>query len=177
MLQETQQKLFNYLSNELDVTALQGQMHDIENIILEGQKLEVMESITELSKDVSNGNRERGFWDNYEGTKELKGLRQAFISQMLMLIVSELSEALEALRKDNTATEYNVEAIKNWVDNGATFKTEFEQNIKDKFEDEIADAFIRILDLAGGLGIDLGLFVKNKLLYNSLREKKHGKNF
>lgn len=177
MRQETQQELFNYLSNELDVTALQGQMHDIECIILEGQKMEVMESITELAKDVSKGNRERGFWDNYEGTKELKGLRQAFISQMLMLIVSELSEALEALRKDNTATEYNVEAIKNWVDNGVTFKTEFEQNIKDKFEDEIADAFIRILDLAGGLGIDLGFFVKNKLLYNSLREKKHGKNF
>lgn len=177
MTQEIQQSLFNYLSEELGVTALQTNMQDIERIILEGRKTDIMEQITELSKEVNDGNRERGFWDNYEALKGVPSTKQAFISQMLMLVVSELSEGVEALRKDNVVTEYHKETFKKWRDNGATFKVEFEEHIKDKFEDELADAFIRILDLAGGLGIDLGFYVNNKLTYNSMRDRKHGKNF
>lgn len=140
-------------------------------------KKQLFDEITELSKEVNNGNRERGFWDNYEALKGVPSTKRALISQMLMLIVSECSEAVEALREDRLVKEHNVEALNQWRNSGHTWEKIFKNNVKDTFEDELADVFIRVLDLAGGLGIDLGFHVKNKLTYNSLREKKHGKNF
>lgn len=175
------QELFNYLSDELGVTALESNMHDIERIVLDSvQKRErdyVMDSITHLSKEVNKGNRERGFWSNYDSMQGVPATKNAFISQMIMLVVTELSEAVEGLRKDRHVTDYHKQTFKKWKEDGGTFKTYFEEHIKDKFEDEIADTFIRLLDLAGGLGIDIGFFIEQKLTYNSMREKKHGKNF
>ena len=49
-------------------------------------------------------------------------------------------------------------------------------NVND-LKDEIADAFIRICDLAGGLEIDLERHVRAKLEYNKTRPAKHGKKY
>ena len=76
------------------------------------------------------------------------------IPRALMLTVSELAEALEADRKNKRA---NVEAFGRW---DATFRCIEEGNrqkclyrilkhsSKDTFEDELADAAIRLFDLS-----------------------------
>ena len=57
------------------------------------------------------------------------------------------------------------------------FCSTFVMLAKDTFGDEIADALIRIFDLAGGFGIDLDFHVSQKLRYNATREYKHGKKY
>lgn len=64
----------------------------------------------------------------------------------LALIHSEVSEALEAFREDDL----------------------------DNFEEELADVLIRVLDLAGGMMIDLDRAVAAKLDKNRGRGYRHG---
>lgn len=110
------------------------------------------EQIHKLAKD-------KGFWDSprEHGT-------------LLMLVVSELSEGLEALRKNRRA---DMDFFKN---NNAT-KESFQEKIKDTFEDEIADTIIRLLDMVGYMGIDIEKHINMKLGYNMTRGYKHGKSF
>lgn len=121
--------------------------------------------------------REKGFWDTDRNVGEL-----------LMLVVSELGEALEAHRKGKKSDlmSYN-ESIKElmkkgfWDEPGDLFKDWrkqfFEAYIKDTFEDEIADTIIRLLDLSEGLGIDIEWHINEKIKYNQTREKLHGKKY
>lgn len=78
-------------------------------------------------------------------------------AELLMLIVTEVAEACEALREGNR------QVSKVWK--------------KDTFEDELCDTTIRILDLCESEGIDLEWQIKKKLAYNRTRSKKHGKKF
>jgi NTP pyrophosphatase (non-canonical NTP hydrolase) len=98
--------------------------------------------------------KEKGFWQ----TDEKKMLIKRNIGELLMLIVSELGEALEALRR-NDRQELNTEWRKN------------------TFEDEIADAVIRLLDLCAAESIPLEKQILKKLEYNKTRPYKHGKEF
>lgn len=70
------------------------------------------------------------------------------IPEMLMLIVSEIAEAMEGHRK-------------NLLDDKLPHRS--------MLEVELADALIRLLDLAGGLGLDLGGAYKEKMNYNETR--------
>lgn len=123
-----------------------------------------MTDLNNLSRQIYEGNKHRGF----DVSKENVG-------QTLMLIVSELAEALEADRKNKHAKmeafEFRSEDRKCSED----FKCDFQELIKDSFEDEIADAIIRLFDLCGGLNIDIERHIKLKLEYNETREYKHGK--
>jgi NTP pyrophosphatase (non-canonical NTP hydrolase) len=118
----------------------------------------------------------------YEANK-LKGFDVANenIGQTLMLIVSELAEALEADRKGRNANPHFFEIDCNTGSDVVPFqerlKQSFESNIKDTFEDEIADTFIRLFDLCGGLGIDIDFHIEKKREYNATREHKHGKKY
>lgn len=120
----------------------------------------------EASKKIYEANKEKGFWDNERN-----------VGEMLMLITSELGEAMEAHRKGRFAklADFNRASIAS--NSGDDFKVNFEANIKDTFEDEVADALIRILDMCGGLGIDIDSHVNTKLAYNRTRERLHGKNY
>lgn len=120
--------------------------------------------------------KEKGFWDTERN-----------VSEMLMLIVSELAEAQEALRKDyyadkNVANgliqdmELEVTDEEFQIDKGI-WKGLFEAKVKSSFEDEIADVAIRLFDLCGGMGIDLEKHIELKMKYNSMRGYKHGKAF
>lgn len=94
----------------------------------------------------------------------------------LMLVVSELGEACEALRTGKRANyEYFRERIGllNGVESAAG-KQSFENNIKDTYEDEIADAIIRLLHLSAMMNIDIEQFVRWKLEYNKTRTVMHG---
>ncbi len=91
-----------------------------------------------------------------------------------MLVVSELSEALEAHRKDRFA---NWEQFRQDIMDGVEKDDAFRNNIKDTFEDEIADAMIRLFDLSGALGISIEDHIMAKLKYNRNRPHKHGKKY
>ncbi len=79
---------------------------------------------------------EKGFWD-----------KERNIGEALMLIVTELAEAMEAHRVQD----------------------------KENFKEEIADAFIRLFDLCGGLKIDIEAEITKKSEKNKNRPHKHGK--
>ncbi len=116
--------------------------------------------------------KEKGFWDSERNVPEL-----------LMLVVSELSEGLEALRKEHKVSPdiagmlHDAYLEDPYPMDAETFKHEFEVNVKNTFEDEIADTVIRLFDLCGGLGIDLETHILLKINYNKLRGYKHGKTF
>ena len=71
------------------------------------------------------------------------------VPEMLMLIVSELAEAMEGHRK-------------NLKDDKLPHR--------DMLEVELVDALIRLFDLAGGLKLDLGGAYVEKMKYNESRE-------
>lgn len=73
-----------------------------------------------------------------------------------MLIVSELGEALEAHRSNHFCDMKELETAMNCLSVKAIpeFVTHF-KNIKDSFEMEIADVFIRLFDLCGYLNINV----------------------
>lgn len=76
----------------------------------------------------------------------------------LMLIITELSEAVEADRKGWNAYPGIINTIGNTTND--VWKEAFENYIKDSVEDELADAVIRLLDLAGLRGIEIDFFPK-----------------
>jgi NTP pyrophosphatase (non-canonical NTP hydrolase) len=130
-----------------------------------------MNNLNQISKKIYEGNKLRGF-----------DVLKENIGQTLMLIVSELAEALEA---DRIAKYANLKVFENCMDANDInegdmdlyIKQSFQENIKDTFQDEIADAFIRLFDLCGGLQIDIERHIELKLRYNSTREFKHGKRY
>lgn len=80
--------------------------------------------------------QKKGFWNKHRS-----------VGEMLMLVVSELGEAIEAHRNDD--------------DEG--------------FREEIADTFIRLADMCGGLGIPIWEYIEKKMAINKDREFLHGK--
>jgi NTP pyrophosphatase (non-canonical NTP hydrolase) len=87
--------------------------------------------------------RDKGFWESERN-----------VGEMLMLITSELGEAIEAHRTGKMGLME-----------------------KDTFEDELADVAIRLFDMCGGLGIDLEKQIEWKMSFNKTREAKHGKAY
>lgn len=122
--------------------------------------------LNKLAKEIYEGNKLRGF-----------DVKNENIGQTLMLIVSEVAEALEADRKGRKANVKCFEAVEDRWERPSNDAFSFQSNIKDTFEDEIADTIIRVLDLCGGLGIDIEKHIELKLKYNATREFKHGKKY
>lgn len=70
------------------------------------------------------------------------------VGELLMLSVSELAEAMEGHRKD-------------LMDDKLPHRK--------MFDVEIADCVIRLLDICGGMGIDLGAAFEEKMAFNAVR--------
>lgn len=104
-----------------------------------------MGDLNELSKEIMDINTEKGFNDEPLHT----GLAIA-------LMHSELSEALEADRKD-------------LMDDKLPHRTGVEV--------EIADLIIRALHFSARKGFDIQGAVREKLEYNKTRPYKHGKKY
>ena len=89
----------------------------------------------------------RGWWNDIE-TGESMISRPHIVGEKIALIHSEISEALEAYRKDLPDDKLPH---------------------RPGIEVELADAVIRICDLAGVLKLDLGGAVQEKMHFNSVR--------
>ena len=116
--------------------------------------------ISKLSEMAHSNARDKGFWDDFDiilkmihnedfDADEVEAVKQAFFCQKLILIISEICEGVEGLRK----FDY------------------------ENFEEEIADTFIRLGDFTGGLNIDIEQEVEQKMKVNQERPPKHGKGF
>lgn len=98
------------------------------------------DTLNRYAKDCHQRAVAKGFWGEAHS-----------VGHYLMLVISELSEAVEAdrickwakLDHDTIDTLQRVE--------GAIYVQEFLRLVKDRVEDEIADAVIRLLDLLGWL--------------------------
>ena len=93
-------------------------------------------TLNSLAKNIAKWREEKGFITGWENMPE-----------KLMLVVTELSEAMEAYRKDD----------------------------KKNFNEEIADTIIRLCDIVGSLGIDIEDEIEKKMAINKDRDYKHGK--
>lgn len=78
---------------------------------------------------------EKGFWQDKSMVKKA------------LLIAGELAEALEAHRKNNRCS-IAISIFENKNFENELIRTKFEKEVKDKFEDEIADTMLRLLDFA-----------------------------
>ena len=116
--------------------------------------------INDLAKQIHENNKAKGFFDSKKN-----------IGEMLCLIHSEVSEALEADRKNSYCFSSINMNLLNGLVNDETFKSYYESFIKGTFEEEMADIFIRVLDLCAYKGIDLESHVKAKMRYNSFTNK------
>lgn len=127
-------------------------------------------NINQLIKQAHDNAVEKGFYG--DGDKN--------IGELLMLIVSELGEALEAHRENRfcKASSITIDSF-SIVFSILTEKNVayYEHVIKDTFEDEIADVFIRLADMCGYLNIDIEKHIIAKMAYNKTRPVKHGKEY
>jgi NTP pyrophosphatase (non-canonical NTP hydrolase) len=89
----------------------------------------------------------------------------------LMLIVSEVAEAQDELRK-------GVRADFTYYPGDPVYKNgELQLQKPEGVPSEMADVVIRVLDFCFTEGIDLESIIEEKLAYNATREHKHGKKF
>ena len=101
--------------------------------------------INELQNHIHEQNVKAGWWSDISTGEPLK----RNVGELLCLVHSELSEAMEGHRKGLQDDKLPHRPM---------------------IEVELADAVIRILDMGAGLGLDIGGAIEEKLIYNASRE-------
>ena len=105
---------------------------------------EQINSYIKVAHDIA---KEKGFWDDPPSEY-----------QSIMLMVSELGEAVEAHRKNKKSVNKNgFDALSGTL----SFTDCFETYVKDTFEDEIADIMIRLFDFLGFYEIEFEEYVND----------------
>ena len=106
--------------------------------------------VNECVKDCHEAAVKGGWWHDSQGKKKERN-----VGELLCLIHSEISEAMEGERKGLMDTHLKHKSM---------------------MEVELADAIIRIFDLAESKGFNLGQTIYEKLDYNKSREDHKIKN-
>lgn len=113
-------------------------------------------TLTELCERAHAASREKGWYDGEQADRN--------IGEMLMLIVTEVAEAMEDVRR------LPKESLR-----VPMYGEPPESKIKPVgFASEMADVVIRVGDLCAYLGVDLERAVVEKMAYNATREYRHG---
>jgi NTP pyrophosphatase (non-canonical NTP hydrolase) len=118
-------------------------------------------SIAEWQEAVHRTASDKGWWERAACEKkagpesEPEGADFHLVATKIALIHSELGEALEEVRSGR-------------------FRAYVEDGKPEGMVVELADAAIRIMDLCGGLGLDLEEALRMKAAYNEGRPYKHG---
>lgn len=116
--------------------------------------------IKDACRDIHNNSVSHGFWESED------------VHTKLFLILSEIVEAGEAhISGDDLKADINEFLASDGSD------AKFALYIKDSFGDKLADAVIRIFDLAEHLNIPLEDHIKWKHTYNVNRPFKHNKQY
>lgn len=97
--------------------------------------------IEQFQKGIHENAVAKGFWE--EGQSRSKG-------EMVMLIVSELSECLEAHRVEKRTAIVDAAWMERSWDHSHLYQEHFPGKIKNTVEDEMADVVIRVLDYCAG---------------------------
>ena len=122
--------------------------------------------INEMVKQVHQNAVDHGWWDG----------KQRELPEILMLCVSELSEALEEVRcgrPDLYIDRFGDD--ENELFERVTCAELFRPNEKPEgWAVEMADCVIRIMDYCGHKGIDLESVIRMKHEYNKTRPYRHG---
>lgn len=113
---------------------------------LEDQQKSVAECGACLVEACHGASYAAGWWHDLRTGEDMRGKRN--VPELLCLIHSEISEAMEGHRKG-------------LMDDKLPHRP--------MLEVELADAVIRIFDLAGGFGLDIGGAIAEKLAYNAQR--------
>lgn len=134
----------------------------------ENKKREIRASGLILSEDCHKAANDAGWWVDPNTGQDVREwpdyMLAMWIGTKLALVHTEISEALEGLRKDQMDDKLPHRKM---------------------FEVELADAAIRIFDLAGGLKLDIAGAIVEKMEYNARRhdhkmedrQKDGGKKF
>lgn len=113
-----------------------------------------------LAKRVYKNACDKGFWVNRARAMDLCGAVGVSLveSQMIALQMTELGEAIEALRKGGSQADENLPDFLS-------------------IEVELADTVIRIMDHGAAFNYRIAEAIQAKIAYNETREYKHGKAF
>lgn len=136
-------------------------------------KQEHINALNELSTEIHENNIKAGWWTDINYDKKVKALedrgfdagtivnilhglgisrstlKTRNVGELLCLVHSEISEAMEGARK-------------NLMDDKLPHRK--------MIEVELADALIRIFDIAGAYGLDLGGAISEKRAFNAVRK-------
>ncbi|MHB8407773.1 MAG: hypothetical protein ACYDHY_06620 [Acidiferrobacterales bacterium] len=115
--------------------------------------------LSQMATEAYANSVSKGFWPK-EPLKADGGTRltNANVGEKLMLIVSEVAEAMEAYRKPEWDPQ------KNYLVDGKP----------EGIGIELADVLIRVVDLSEHLGLDIAELVRFKMAYNAKRPARHG---
>lgn len=111
-----------------------------------GMPMTMTEALTQLRNQCHQNSVDAGWWEDAVTGQSLDV--DHYIPVKLLLIHSEISEAMEGHRKG-------------LMDDKLPHR--------EMIETELADALIRIMDLAGAISSDIGAVVQEKLEYNKTR--------
>ena len=155
---------------------------DIESrSLLTKEQQAIIDGLTLAQNEAHSNARELGFWEKFKASN----LDQ--VGMKLCLIHSELSEALEAVRKARPVQRCDGPRVEDGMcgcgqcaaadssDPPMVFPPDDHCPEFTNFEIELADVIVRIMDLSGGMGLRVAEALVAKMAYIRTRPYKHGK--
>lgn len=106
----------------------------------------IVSSLRTLMAEIDKNNEEKGWNDDFN------------LQSALLLVIGEVSESVEWLRKGDNAKSDHIPEY-------------------DGFSEEMADVIILVLHICAHERIDIGNVIIAKMIFNKSRPYKHGKRF